>query len=122
MTSIKKIPLKEAIINQLKVYSNPVEDVLAEIKAEGIKTIPKGFINWGETVSFWERHKSVIKMALKTYCEKQNENFIQVISNWEPEFDDYQIAKAVCGNYNYKYDAIYNRLTLFALEYVAKQT
>lgn len=124
MVKTKKLTLKETVIKYLEDCNGAgtAENILKDIEARGeIVMVPKGFQLWGNTVRFWETNKSLIKKALTEYCEKENENFVQVIANWEPDFSDYEIAKAVCGRYDYHLDAIYNRLSFFALEYAAKQ-
>lgn len=81
-----------------------------------------GFIYYVETVAFWRANRKKIMDVLSDYSEGLGQNVLEIVSNFNGFrgiWTDDEIGRALYGNYNDKYDQIYNGLAWFALEEVA---
>ena len=82
-----------------------------------------GFIYYRETVAFWRAHRPKIYAYMEELADGLGENVLQMVCSFNglKDYETEEIARALYGNYNADYDAIYNVFAWFALEEVANR-
>lgn len=81
-----------------------------------------GFIYYRETVNFWRKNKANILRFAEEQAHETGENVVEFVAGFREIIGEYstgEVAAALYGRYNEKFDYLYNILAWYALEEVA---
>lgn len=119
--------LIRAVVNQLGGWEC-LQMSAPDITRHGIMGGYRGFVYYHETVPFWRKNrKEILSLAIVQAEDYGGNDVIRMIQNFnclsnkgKPDYSASEIGRALYGRYNDELDLIYNAMSWYASEEVAR--
>lgn len=118
--------LIRAVVNQLGGWER-FSETAQDINNHGIVTGFSGFIYYHDTIKFWRKNRKEILLLAELQASDLGEDVIRMIQNFnclsnkgKPDYSASEIARALYGRYDDELDLIYNAMSWYASEEVAR--